>query len=756
MKHKSVHLLLFTLIGFTGVIAQVIIIREFMNVFYGNELVIGIVLANWLMWTAAGSMFFNRFAVRFNSPVKLVPPILFVIAIFAPITVFIIRISKSLFVTVTGELTSIIQVILSSISILSPLCFLLGSLFTIASIIYSNNYTQSTGTVYKFESIGAAAGGAILSFILLGKLNSFQIIFIISILNISAALTLIQHNFSKRWWLTFLAVIIISIFALIPVGEKLNNYTFGKLWQGFDLVETRDTNYGNLAVLDINGEKSIYENGVKIVSGEDAATNEESVHYALLAHKKPQTVLLIGDGISGSINEILKYQTIQHVDYTELDPAVFEIGKEYFPQNWNTIINDNRVYLFQQDGRFFIKQTENKYDVIIINIGDPLNANVNRYYTREFFLEASQELNPNGILTFQLTSSENYMNDELVNFLKIINKTLQNVFVEVEIIPGDNIHFFASNQKGSLSNDADLFITRLNKRQVKTDFVNEHYIHFKLTPDRIEQVKNEIQPDFETRLNEDFTPVAYFYNIIFWNSQFISIFNYWIEILKSISFWYFLIFFVCLSVVIYFISFIRIGSDRTNAGFAVFIMGFSLISLQLILLLGFQAKFGYVYQQLALLIGVFMAGIATGSNVALKQVVKPKVKLKNKLVNIHLLLAILPIILILFLSEVISYLYYIDESFFTWFIFPLFALICGGAGGYQFPFTSKLYFGTGSNINQNAGILYGIDILGAMVGTILLTIIMIPLFGFYEVALFAFIINVLISISFLISSKKIK
>jgi len=124
------------------------------------------------------------------------------------------------------------------------------------------------------------------------------------------------------------------------------------------------------------------------------------------------------------------------------------------------------------------------------------------------------------------------------------------------------------------------------------------------------------------------------------------------------------------------------------------------------------------------------------------------------LIFIHSLLAIIPVLLILFLSEVISYLYFINDSFFIWIIFPIFAFTCGGAGCYQFPLASKLYFGSTNNKNQNAGILYGIDILGVMVGMILLTILMIPLFGFYKVAYLILILNSLFAITFQFNLKK--
>ena len=86
-----------------------------------------------------------------------------------------------------------------------------------------------------------------------------------------------------------------------------------------------------------------------------------------------------------------------------------------------------------------------KYDVIILAIGDPFTALINRYYTVEFFKELKQIFNPDGIFSFSVSSSENYLNEANRKFLRTINSTLKEVFVDVKSIPGDQHLFLASS-----------------------------------------------------------------------------------------------------------------------------------------------------------------------------------------------------------------------------------------------------------------------------------------------------------------------
>ena len=50
------------LIGFAAIVGQILLIREDLVVFYGNELSTAIILATWLLWTSLGSPTLGRIA----------------------------------------------------------------------------------------------------------------------------------------------------------------------------------------------------------------------------------------------------------------------------------------------------------------------------------------------------------------------------------------------------------------------------------------------------------------------------------------------------------------------------------------------------------------------------------------------------------------------------------------------------------------------------------------------------------------------
>jgi spermidine synthase len=139
------------LIGFTAATAQIILLRELMVVFYGNEISIGLMLASWLLWTATGSALSGKSAARTRHPRHVVAAIQALIAVVLPFTVLAVRAAKGFLQTVPGEVLGPAPMLLTSVVLLAPLCLLSGALFTAASETYAREAAapagQATGSV---------------------------------------------------------------------------------------------------------------------------------------------------------------------------------------------------------------------------------------------------------------------------------------------------------------------------------------------------------------------------------------------------------------------------------------------------------------------------------------------------------------------------------------------------------------------------------------------------------------------------------
>jgi len=406
---------------------------------------------------------------------------------------------------------------------------------------------------------------------------------------------------------------------------------------------------------------------------------------------------------------------------------------------------------------------------------------LNRFYTEEFFREASVKLNPGGVLSFQVTGAENYISRELAELLSCLEKTLRAVFPQVIAIPGETVHFLATHQPGSLTRDPSVLIARLHARGIHTQYFREYYIPFQMSPDRMLDLETQIEPRAATPVNRDFTPVGYYFDVVLWSSRFQSHWRDLIEALArlrfaaiagSVSFVW-----AALTLLVGYYEHRKIARQSTNRemtplqselssrqnrpgkpplqphratlGLAVAAMGFTLLGLEVLLLLGFQALYGYVYQQLAVLVALFMVGMAAGAWLALRDDRQSSGTAATlgyaKLAALQLMAAAAPLLLyevFVLLSRVRTSPALLAASPL---IFPVLALLAGLLGGHQFPLASRLYWPRTRQEQSAAwshpGMLYGLDLLGACWGAAALSAYLLPVYGFLRTALLMAVMN---------------
>ena len=710
------------LIGFTAAVAQIVLLRELMVVFHGNEISIGVMLASWLFWTAAGSNLAGRVGARARHPRRLVAAIQVLIAAALPATVVAVRASKGLLQTVPGEVLGPGPMLLTSLAALGPLCVLSGALFTAGSRLYSSTAGEATPQVYRWEALGSCGGGLVAGLVLIRHLGSLEIAWLLAALNLMAASGL---AITVRWLRHTTVGALFAIAAALGLAGATRSWeamSQQRFWRGQNLIAARNSMYGSLAVVGTEGSRSVYENGVVLFNVPDPSAAEEAVHYALLEHPAPRSLLLIGGGVNGSIAEALRHPSLERVEYVELDPAILDLARDYFPDEWRVAWTDPRVRVHVTDGRLYLKTTQSSFDVVVVNLPDPQNAQLNRFYTVEFFQEASRKLTPTGLLSFQLRSSENYISTELGQFLRSIDRSLRAVFPEVTAIPGETVHFLAARRQGVLASGADELLARRRARNLQTKYVSDSFIPYRMSPDRLADLEAQLKPDAATPVNRDFAPVAYYFDVALWSSQFNQGYRRLFHTLAGVSWGAVAASLAAVLALVILIGRFRQRSQRFAASFCTAATGFTMIGLEMLLLLGFQAIFGYVYQQLAVVIAAFMAGMALGSWIAMRPRAPGGLR---ALAIVQLIAAAAPLVLLGSFQA-------IGPA--SQIAFPALALLSGMLGGFEFPVASRIFFG-GTEGDERPGALYALDLAGSCVGAILFSAWFVPVFGFFKTAL---------------------
>ncbi len=753
------------LIGFTAIVTQIIFMREFLVVFYGNEITIGFIFTGWFVTGMLGSWFLGRFSDRIQPKIAIFSLCQFGLSILLPLSILAIRLIKSILHLGSGEVIPALPMFLSAFIILLPVCLLLGFMFSLSSRIYdtkSHIIAAKIGMVYFLEAVGSIIGGLLVSFILIRLLNSFQIMAILSLLNITGALFLQTFSESKRTKPVFIAVFTISLIAVLLIWlfngwDNLQQKSLKMQWRGYELLASENSIYGNIAVTKSRSQRSFFYNGVHLYTVPDQLTSEEAVHFALLEQPKPAKILLVGGGVGGLLEEVLKHP-VKKVDYVELDPMIIRMAESYLPKEEYSFLRDRRVEVKNLDGRLFIKSTNNKYDCVIVHLGDPCTAQMNRYYTVEFFREVKRVLNEGGILSFALTSSESYISRQLKDFLKSIYSSLKEVFLDVKVIPGGTAYFLACDKPGLLTYDYKTLEERTKVRNLDIKYVREYYLFSKLSPQKINSTESALKPEKGVKANYDFRPVSYYYDMVFWTAHFKD--SFLRKILESATeskIWK-IVFSICSFILLFGLIKVRKKMELRRQALLLSIMttGFTQMVMQVVILLSFQIIYGYVYYKLGLIITAFMAGLGMGSLWIIR--IMPKLKKDlNLFIWAQLAICIYP----LTLPIILRWLSNSSGTGISWLgsnvLFPFLPIIAGFIGGIQFPLANKIYLGNEKKeIGRVAGLSYGIDLFGSCLGALLTAIFLIPILGIPKTCQVTAIINftVLILLTFLKLVKK--
>jgi len=677
-------------LGMTSLVTQIILLRDFLSVFYGNELVIGILLGNWMVLTGIGS-YLGRWFERVRRLRDLATILVGFCAVLPLLTLFLLRYLRNIVFPI-GTMIDIVQILSGSFILLMPYCLVSGSAFALFVRLVSDEGRANRITgVYAWESIGSVIGGLLFNSLLIFFLDAFQSLVLLLAINLVVATILSLSAGSRR--MRLLVPALLFAFLLLGLLWNWDEMTKRFLFKDQDLVYSRDTPYGSLTVTQQADQKNFYENNVLLSSTNDATASEEAVHYAMVQHPQPKSVLLISGAISGAANEILKYG-VARIDYVEIDPWLIDIVRRY-----TSALPPGKISVVNEDPRRYVRRTPNRYDIALINVPEPSTAQANRYYTVEFFKELKQTLNPGAVISLGLLSSTDYLSDESRQVNSVLYATLKSSFDNILIVPGLRTYFIGSDSTLSID------IPRLvEARGLKNDYVNRYYLDEQVLEQRSQSIERTLKSN--AAVNADFAPTSYYRQVLYWLSYFQS------------SSW--------APVVLILLAAAFIALNLNTVSFGILTGGFAASSVEILLLLSFQIIYGYVYQMLGFIITVFMAGLALGALGGRRMVRRPSLR---AYVGVQFILGSYCVLLplaILWLKEA-SHAAILVHSAFLLLTFVLALLV-----GIEFAMASTLRQG---KIAAVASELYSIDLIGSALGAFVVTVYLVPLVGIMNVSI---------------------
>ena len=162
-------------------------------------------------------------------------------------------------------------------------------------------------------------------------------------------------------------------------------------YQSVEILETESL--GRSLVLDGKTQSTTFDEHIY---------HEALVHPAMLLHPNPRSVFIGGGGEGATLREALIHPNVERVTMVDLDSRVVELARLHLPTHSRGAFDDRKTILVHEDARGFLEGTSDRYDVMILDLVDPLEeGTAYTLYTREFYETALARLNPGGVLVTQ-------------------------------------------------------------------------------------------------------------------------------------------------------------------------------------------------------------------------------------------------------------------------------------------------------------------------------------------------------------------
>lgn len=169
------------------------------------------------------------------------------------------------------------------------------------------------------------------------------------------------------------------------------------------IIATARTEYQAVMFVDTEqfGKMLLIEGATQLSEKDEALYHEAIAHLTLASCKDPKKVLIIGGADGGTLREALKHP-IEKATMVDIDGELIELCRKHIPIAEDAF-NDERANVIVGDGLKHIKETDEKYDAIILDLSDPEGPS-KALFTKEFYESLKRALKERGMIAAQLDS----------------------------------------------------------------------------------------------------------------------------------------------------------------------------------------------------------------------------------------------------------------------------------------------------------------------------------------------------------------
>jgi spermidine synthase len=148
------------------------------------------------------------------------------------------------------------------------------------------------------------------------------------------------------------------------------------------------------------GRVMLLDGVVQLSTRDEFIYHEMMAHVPLFAHGKAKKVLIVGGGDGGVLREVLRHPEVKSVTLCEIDRSVIDLCQLHFPDVAGGAFEDDRTNVVIADGTKFVHETDERFDVILVDSTDPIGPGA-VLFTKPFYTDCHRTLASGGVLVTQ-------------------------------------------------------------------------------------------------------------------------------------------------------------------------------------------------------------------------------------------------------------------------------------------------------------------------------------------------------------------
>lgn len=348
-----------------------------------------------------------------------------------------------------------------ALGLMFPTSFASGLIFTLLGNALNDSLrvpVRSAGLLTFVNTIGAALGPLFAGFFLVPAIGSELALFVLCAAYLAIALLAMQIEVVKaaRAGLAVVVVFVLVV-ATYPFGRLQEQYVpfllHSQLIGSSKLIAEREglietIHITETSFLDRPVSQMLITDGYPMSNSGTNARRYMNLFVELPAALHPgiENALLISYGVGNTAHVLTRIPGVESIDVVDISRDILDMAEVFFPDPAKNPLNDPRVHVHVEDGRYFMQASEAKYDLITGEPPPPNIGNVTYLYTQEYFQLAHDRLREGGMVSYWLPVEQLQLSES-----GAIAAAFCNVFEDCTLWNGGNLNWILLGSRGGLA-----------------------------------------------------------------------------------------------------------------------------------------------------------------------------------------------------------------------------------------------------------------------------------------------------------------